>query len=424
MSGPTAADRLRQTGRLLRAEGAAGVSTRLRTRASKWLAPAGSAPLPVTREDLLRAGEIAAGGWQLPPALPVRRGEPLTVAWLCEPGSAGSGGHTTMFRLVAALEQAGHECVVYLRDRHGWAIDQHRETMRSWWPWMRAEVRDAADGIEDAHALFATCWESAYPVLASPAKGRRFYLVQDFEPAFYPAGSMAMLAEATYRFGFHGVTAGRWLSERLSQEYGMRADHFDFGRDPVYARDRSPGAAAARKGVCFYSRPETPRRAVELGVLALDLFAARHPEVEIHVYGERMKGLPFAATSHGLLTPDELNGLYNRCVAGLVLSATNVSLVPHELLAAGCIPVVNDARHNRIVLDNDAVAYAPGTPFEIAGALSKLVERPVAERDAAAEAAAASVHGSSWDDAGATVERIVRREVEGGNAPARLRAVG
>ena len=86
--------------------------------------------------------------------------------------------------------------------------------------------------------------------------------------------------------------------------------------------------------------------------MALDLFAARHPEVDIHVFGEPVKGLPFRAIDHGVLAPAGLDDLYNRCIAGLVLSATNVSLVPHEMLPSGCLPVVNDAEHNRIVLDN------------------------------------------------------------------------
>ena len=34
---------------------------------------------------------------------------------------------------------------------------------------VRAEVRDLAGGIEDAHVVFATSWETAYPVLATPA---------------------------------------------------------------------------------------------------------------------------------------------------------------------------------------------------------------------------------------------------------------
>ena len=189
------------------------------------------------------------------------------------------------------------------------------------------------------------------------------------------------MAEATYTFGFHGVTAGRWLLERLRREYGMSGDYFDFGRDLTYALDPSI-PARQRNGVCFYSRPGTPRRAYELAVLALGLFAKRHPDVEIHVYGTEAKRLPFAVTNHGLQTPEQLNELYNRCVAGLVLSATNVSLVPHEMLAAGCIPVVNDAEHNRIVLDNAHVAYS--SPFELATTLSRLVERPPAERIAAA----------------------------------------
>jgi glycosyltransferase involved in cell wall biosynthesis len=137
------------------------------------------------------------------------------------------------------------------------------------------------------------------------------------------------------------------------------------------------------------------------------MFAERHPEVDIHLYGGEGKRLPFAATNHGLQTPRQLNDLYNRCVAGLVLSATNVSLVPHEMLATGCIPVVNDAEHNRVVLDNSHVAYAPATPFDLARALCELVERPFADRRAASEAAAASVAGASWDDATAPIVWIV-----------------
>src|SRR4029078_8610020 len=139
------------------------------------------------------------------------------------------------------------------------------------------------------------------------AKGARFYLVQDFEPSFYPAGSEAMMAEATYRFGFHGVTAGCWLAQLLRRRYGMSADHFDFGHDAVYEMDRSQNGRDDRTGVCFYSRPETPRRAFSLGVVALELFAARHPEVDIHLFGRSVMRLPFAATDHGLLTPEQLN---------------------------------------------------------------------------------------------------------------------
>lgn len=409
VSHPNISERLSQTFRLLRSEGAAGVSERLRRRAAESLLPASEARLPVRREDLLRAADIAAGGWVLPEPAPHRHGEPLTIAWVTVPPSPASGGHRTLFRIVAELERGGHRCVVYLDDRHGWSLEQHRRIVRSCWPEIRADIRDLAGGIEDSHIVMATSWGTAYPVLSSRAKGVRCYFVADFEPSFYAAGSEAMLAEATYRFGFYGVTLGRWLAERVRRDYGMEAEHFDFACDlEHYVLDRSAVAAASRTGVCYYCRPSTPRRAHELAVAALDLFASRHAEVEIHFYGEPSGRLGFRATHHGFLDPAGLGALYNRCVAGLVLSATNVSLVPHEMLGSGCIPVVNDAEHNRVVLDNAHVAYAPATPFELANVLDALVERPAAERGEAAVAAAASVSGTTWTDAGAEVERILR----------------
>jgi glycosyltransferase involved in cell wall biosynthesis len=338
----------------------------------------------------------------------VAPGEWLTVGWVC-PSPAGLRRAHHDVQLVSALEQAGHRCVLYLLDRHGWELGQYERTIRRWWPWVEAEVRDFAAGVEDSHAIFATAWETAYAVLASPAKGVRFYLVQDFEPSFYPAGSEALLAEATYRFGFHGVTAGRWLAGRLRDEYGMPADHFDFGCDlDRYWCDR---AVEARSGICYYCRPKTPRRAYELAMVARDLFAARHPEVDILLFGSPAGKPGFRATDHGVHTPEQLNALYNRCIAGLALAATNGSLVPHEMLAAGCIPVVNDGEQHRMVLDNPHVAYGPATPFELADALSALVERPLAARTTGAAAAATSVQAASWDAAGEQVDRIVRRVV-------------
>jgi len=400
---PSVGERARQMRRLLHSEGPRGVASRLRLRASQAIAPAAGG-IPVEREYLVRASEAAARGRALPGPVPWQPGEPLRIGWVCRPPGEGSGGHTTMFRMVGALERNGHACAVYVDDRHGWGLDQHRRAVRSWWPWVKADVRDLAAGIEDAHAVVATSWETAYPLLASEAKGVRCYFVQDFEPSFYAAGSEALLAEATYRFGFHGITAGRWLAGLLRDRYGMAAEHFDFGCDLERYAGRN---TAAPDGVCYFCRPSVPRRAHELAVVALDRFAARHPEIEIHTYGESPGALPFAATDHGMLTPSQLGALYRRCTAGLVVSATNVSLVPYEMLAAGCIPVVNDAEHNRIVLDNDHVAYAGATPVELADALTRLVSRPPLERLATAAAAGESVASSSWEESGARVERIL-----------------
>lgn len=404
-------DRLRQTRRLIGTEGVRGVTDRVRRRGAEALAPVGGSPLPVSREHFRLAAELLATGAGHPAPLPWREGEPMTVAWVDVPPSQGSGGQTTVYRMVQALEAAGHRCTVYLLDQHGWSLEQHRATVRTWWPGVQAELRDVADGIEDAHAIVATCWESVYPVIASPARGARLYFVQDFEPLFHPAGSEYLLAEATYRFGMHGITAGRWLAQKLAQDYSMGADSFDFGCDVETYRLDPAAPPTERPAICYYCRPSTPRRAHALALAALDLFAETHPDVEIHLYGERLGPVPFAVTQHGLLTPAELARLYRRCVAGLTLSATNVSLVPHEMLAAGCLPVVNDAEHNRVVLANDHVVYARATPFDLAAALVALVDRPFDQRTQAALAASRSVAGTSWAAAGRRVEQVVRERV-------------
>jgi WsaF, C-terminal domain len=412
--------RLHQTISLLRHEGAAGVAARGLRRLADRVAPP-SHMLNVFGDDVLEAAEVladapgTAGGGRsspFPGPLSVLPGEPLSIAWVMSPPAEGSGGHTTIFRMIGALEQAGHCCTVYLYDRWGGTLAHHRDVLRRWWPWVHAEVRDISEKIDDAHAIVATAWPTAYAVAASPAKGARFYFVQDIEPWFHPAGGESLLAEATYRFGLHGITAGRWLANRLRSEYAMPADHFDFGCDLDTYRLAGPaGCAAGRTGVCFFARPKTPRRAFDLGVLALELFSARRPDVDVHLFGERVGRLGFPGVDHGVMNPSQLAALYSRCHAGLVLSATNVSLVPHEMLAAGCIPVVNDAEHNRVVLDNDHIEYAPATPHDLAAALERLVARSPAEAADAAARAAASVRGRSWDDAGVVVERVIRRVV-------------
>ena len=80
----------------------------------------------------------------------------------------------------------------------------------------------------------------------------------------------------------------------------MPADHFDFGCDLDLYRLAEPLRAAGRRtGVCFFARRSTPRRAFDLGSLALELFATRHPDVDIHFYGDPVGRMPFPGSTTG-----------------------------------------------------------------------------------------------------------------------------
>ena len=389
----------RQLGGILATDGYRGLINRVRTKVADWIRPR-ALVWPVLTEDVINA-DLAR-----PPFARVRRAEivdPVLVNWVMSPPGIGSGGHTTIFRIIGHLEKSGFRNRIYLYDPYGGDLDYYRRIIREFYGFTSG-VDDMRGGMADADAIVATAWPSAYPVFNARSAGKRFYFVQDFEPFFHPTGTHSLLAENTYRMNFHGITAGRWLSDKLSRDFGMAADFFPFGCDTGrYRRD----AGSVRSGVAFYARLGTPRRGVELGLLALELFSRRHPEVDLHLFGEDLGRLPFRHIAHGPTVPARLNEIYNRCAAGLCLSLTNVSLVPYEMLACGCIPVVNDAPHNRMVLDNPYVQYAAATPHALVAALEAVLCRP--DLDTVSANGAASVGSVSWESAGSAVAAILRR---------------
>ena len=396
------ARRWRQFAWLARTSGVKGIADQLRLRAGSALQPR-LPHWPVFPADVL-AADFARP--YLPPVPPVRDGEPIRLNWVMTGPGLGSGGHTTIFRAIKHLEANGYRSRIYLYHpaltdpvHYAGIIGRHYGFDG---PVERLEGRMA-----DAHGVVATNWGSAYAVFNARCAGKRFYLVQDFEPDFHPVGVERVLAESTYSMGFHALTAGKWLAGKLSADYGMSASPFDFGCDTLsYANRGEP-----RTGIAFYARPSTPRRGFELGLLALQLFADRNPNIEIHLYGERVGATPFRCVDHGLATPAELNDLYNCCFAGLSLSLTNVSLVPLEMLAAGCIAVVNDAPHNRIVLDNPHVSYAAANPQALAAALEGIVRSP--RFPALSAAASQSQQSVRWEDAGRAINTSIRAALGG-----------
>jgi hypothetical protein len=80
------------------------------------------------------------------------------------------------------------------------------------------------------------------------------------------------------------------------------------------------------------------------------------------------------------------------------------------MLAAGCIPVVNDAEHNKLVLDNAFVRYAPLDPHALAAELERIVATK--DFDVLSKQAAASVQSRAWEEAGKQVDAILRRELK------------
>lgn len=219
---------------------------------------------------------------------------------------------------------------------------------------------------------------------------------------FYPSGSEYALAEDTYRFGFRCISIGHWVAERLRGRFGIEADIINFGCDHSVYRLENTGP---RSGIVFYSRPGAARRGYTLGLLALREVHRHRPDVSVHVFGASDIAAPFPLTNHGVLTPAQIASLYNSVVAGLVLSFTNISLVPDELLACGAVPVLNRTSGNEIDLPSPQVRWAPPTPAGIAETLLEVLDAPPAAPDVAMTA---RVQG--WSPAQDEFVRVVEAE--------------
>ncbi|HAX17042.1 MAG TPA: hypothetical protein DCY00_00365 [Actinobacteria bacterium] len=262
--------------------------------------------------------------------------------------------------------------------------------------------------IPESDAIFATTWKTAYAVNAAKTKARKFYFVQDFEPYFYPIGGLHFLAERTYKFGFYGITAGEWLASKLRTEYSMDAESYDFGVDPgIYSYENNK----VRKEILFYSRHQTERRGFHVGILALQLFHEKHPEFVINLVGNDASRfpIPFPYINHQLLNLNDLNKLYNKCSAALVLSFTNFSLLPLELLGAGTIPVVNNGPNNEMVCNNPYIRYSSADPEKLADALEEIVMRE--NSTSYAEKASESVKNVTWNVSGREFVEIFNRRM-------------
>jgi len=312
-----------------------------------------------------------------PACLPGSTSGPLRINWIIPPLSAGSGGLLNIFRIVQKLEEWGHHNRIYvLGELRG--TSQRAQTFigETYFP-IKAEVQPFSKKIADCDALIATSWSTAYAARSIGNTARKFYLVQDLEYMFYAPGSLYEFARRTYEFGFYGITLGPWIAEVLKREFTMDCAAFGFSYDrEVYGRTGPCWSKkSGKKRVLFYARPETERRGFEAGVLALSIVAKKMPDAELVLVGSPRGSLalPFKAVCPGVLPVSELAALYRSSDAALVLSHTNLSMLPLELMASGCPVVSNTGPNVEWLLNEEVAQLTEPHPESIADAIIQLL---------------------------------------------------
>ena len=346
------------------------------------------------------------------PTRRITRVNALRIDWVIPDFEAGSGGHMTIFRIVNLLEQMGHSCRIWIFNPSRTASPQGKyDDILKYFQPIRARVRfaDRSLLLIDTDALIATSWDTVARVSACKRARQRFYFVQDYEPSFFATGSMSLAAEMSYRTdNINCICASPWLRDLVSQKYARWARSFSLAYDHSVYQQGAERPKNARTRIAFYSRMSTSRRAVELGLAALQKLAEDGHQFHVDFFGADLDFCvaPFPATVHGVITPEELADLYRKADIGVCFSCTNYSLVPQEMMACG-LPVVEiDTESTRAIFPPGVVAFCGPHPSHIAAEIATLLEDPE-ERRRLSSNALAWVQQFDWHHAARDVEEAI-----------------
>jgi glycosyltransferase involved in cell wall biosynthesis len=339
------------------------------------------------------------------------------------------GGIHTVLRLAdhfARRHGAVNRFRVYDRDEPGAAADVAGKIASAFPGLAGVEVTAAGSPLAPCNAAIATSWPSVYPLVRFRRADAKFFLVQDWEPDFHPAGSASALLEEAARLGLPGIVNTQGLAD-VYREYGNPAVAFRPAVDteryhpPKVASREGPPEAVSREGpaapprdgpvrIFFYGRPSVPRNAFGLGLAVLRRVKAAYGEqVEIVCAGEDWSpgqyGMADVLSNEGMLEdPDAVADLYRTCHIGLVFMLTrHPSYQPLEFMASGMATVSNRNPWTGWLLRHDDNALlAPALPALVAEQVGRLVE-DAALRERIAQAGLREARATTWDE---EIERV------------------
>lgn len=330
------------------------------------------------------------------------------------------GGVYTILRLMSWMKQVHgveHRLVVF--DRQNATDAEIRSAISLAFPNLAdvdvvlpVDGRLAYDELPPTDIAVCTLWTSAYVLARFNATRAKFYMVQDYEPLFYAAGTVSALSEATYRLGFAGIVNTPGLAESYAS-YGNPYVSFVPGADLADAARPKPSVLpGAPVQVVIYGRPSTDRNAFELIAAACKQIKQRYgPRVRIVSAGEDWQPAEFlldgVLENRGLLRSlDDVRALYSESDIGICfMLSKHPSYQPFEYLSAHVAPVcnVNPATSWLLRHEENCLITEP-FPSNVCAAVSRLVD-DVELRDKIVAAGHEQVVGVDWE---AQLDRIWR----------------
>ncbi|MBO4324733.1 MAG: glycosyltransferase [Lachnospiraceae bacterium] len=180
------------------------------------------------------------------------------------------------------------------------------------------------------------------------------YLVQDFEPGFYPWSSRYLMADSTYRMQtpVYAVFNAKLLKEFFDKQgYSFtKSWYFDPVMNEKLVEYLPAGLTAQKKKqIIIYGRPGTPRNAFELACMSLREFIAMDPANKDWTFisaGEEHCDIDLGSgavlRSVGKLSLQDYAGLMTETYAGISLMVSpHPSYPPLEMSSFGVKTITN-----------------------------------------------------------------------------------
>ncbi|MBO0722303.1 MAG: glycosyltransferase family 4 protein, partial [Blastocatellia bacterium] len=282
--------------------------------------------------------------------------------------SAPAGGFKVVYEYANHLQARGHRvAVVHPRNlspkpglmqaikSYFWPYKIHWRDNRPV-PWFPIHERVAVllvpdlreSFIPDADVIFATGYQTAYPVDAyGKRKGRKYYLIQHHETW---DGSEADV-NRTWVLPLHKIVIARWLLH-LANDFGEgdRVTYIPNGIDFTHFKTTTPISDRPPHRIAMMSHPFA-WKGTQDGLAALEMAREEIPELEAVLFGihPRPTGAPHWIRYVQQPSTLDLTALYNSCSIFLHTSWTEGWGLPSaEAMSCGCALV---AAANRGVLD-------------------------------------------------------------------------
>jgi len=242
--------------------------------------------------------------------------------------------------------------------------------------------------------LVATWWATAYratrlrawqEMAFGGAVPPLIYIVQDFEPGFYPWSSRYAYAEETYLEGANTIAIfNTSLLRRYFEKRGysfLKMYHFEPRIDSVLKAHLKPNATKQRR-LLVYGRPSSPRNCFEVICAGLREWANTSRDAHkwtIVSAGEKHPNVPLGngleIRSLGKLSLPAYAEQLNECAVGVSLMLSpHPSYPPLEMAHSGILTITNAYDEKNLSLLHDNIySMTRIAPEEVA----KVVERCV-----------------------------------------------